>query len=455
MNLKIKSCLLSSFFVLTSCVSKDHLSEKYKDFKADHPQNSPQTVVLFLVDGLSLDLATGELKNSKLPNMNRFFKVSDQKPLKAHAGFPSLTFPTIASILTERPINEHGIYGNSILKDSKVIDLSSPTCYAILNKMISDQNIFSRLGAQSASTVSLDFAFESNSSVCISGDLGDAVSVVGKNYAELDEKILESLKRLLDSTEDTKWPAFIFVHLVGVDFLSHDQGPDAPAVKEYLEALDQKLAPVFEILKKHEKNRKIISIASADHGFDHKISKVVLLEDVIHKIDAKIKVLNEDRYLGLYFPEEWSAKKRRRFLKEILKNESVDLFIELEKQNIFVESKSKSKTFTYHDEVTCENQEIAISSGQATASCADDFNSGFYPYFASNLAHYFKTPGHPDAIILSKSGSAFLAKDKGQHGGPTPEEVYVPLLIRHAKLANGDQTPALWQILKFITSSEY
>jgi predicted AlkP superfamily pyrophosphatase or phosphodiesterase len=455
MNLNIKLRAILSLLVLSSCVSKDHVSEQYKDYKTVNPKTSQQTVVLFLVDGLSLDLATGELKNAKLPNMNRFFKVSDHKPLRAHTGFPSLTFPNIASVLAERPINEHGVYGNSILKDSKAIDLSSPTCYSILNKMIADQNIFSQLKAQGSASVSLDFAFASDSSVCLSGDLGDAFSVIDTNYAELDEKILNSLKVLLQSTHESKWPEFIFVHLVGVDFLSHEKGPDSIAVKEYLEGLDQKLAPVFELLKKHEKNRKIITLASADHGFDHKISKVVLLEEAVHKIDSKIIVLNEGRYLGLYFPDGWSEKKRRRFLKEILKNESVELFIELEKQNILVESKSKLKIFTYHDEVKCPNQEIAISSGQISASCSDDFNSGFYPYFASNLAHYFKTQGHPDAIVLSKSGSAFLAKDKGQHGGPTLEEVYVPLLIRNAKLANGDQTPALWQILKFITSSEY
>ncbi len=429
------------------------MAEEYLEFKNHHKASTNQTVVLFLVDGMSYDLVSHEMKNSKLPNFSQFFKA---KISKAHTTFPSLTFPAIASILTERPVDENGVYGNLILKDSEVLDLTYPSSYHRLNEMMKGHNIFSRLTNHHESTLSFDYGFGGEASVSIDGiNIESGISVISKDYATLDQKMIDSLQALLSSTEPHQWPEFIFVHLVGVDFLSHDHGPDSTVVKEYLESLDQKLTKVFSILQSAGKQREIISLMTSDHGFDQKISKVFLLEEVIHKIDSKIKILNEGRYLALYFPESWSEKKRSHFLDELLKKSEIDMTAELYKQNISIRSHTKKEKLTYNLEMKCTDDQFALQVNQGQASCPNDLASGFYPYFDSNIAHYFRVQGHPDAVVFSKSGVSFLAKDEGQHGGPTSEEVFVPLLARNAKLSSQKQLPAIWQLLKFITSSEY
>jgi hypothetical protein len=73
-----------------------------------------------------------------------------------------------------------------------------------------------------------------------------------------------------------------------------------------------------------------------------------------------------------------------------------------------------------------------------------------YPNFSENLASYFASQESPDAIVIPNPGVAFYAKNKGQHGGPTPREVYIPLLIHNGTIDKKNPIQPIWNLLNFI-----
>src|SRR5689334_23164959 len=98
--------------VMVGCASRREMADSYgeilKSARASTPSN--RTVVFFLVDGLPLRTLTAELSRGRLSSMRSFFLGSENFFYRAHTSFPSLTFPAIFSLLSERPIDQHGVY---------------------------------------------------------------------------------------------------------------------------------------------------------------------------------------------------------------------------------------------------------------------------------------------------------------------------------------------------------
>jgi predicted AlkP superfamily pyrophosphatase or phosphodiesterase len=411
--------LLFSLLIL-ACASTQHISIEYGELIGPNPNpTSKRTVILFLVDGMGLQICTDEINGGKLPSIENFFIGSKKEFYKARTVFPSLTFPAIASLLTESQVDKHGIYGNIIVKDHENLDFQVPSNFKLLNKFISGHNIFSRLKAKGLKTVSIDYAFNSDSDIHIAlNDVEAGNAYLNKNYFFIDSKLISNLSSLLRDTKPEVWPDFIFVHLIGVDAIAHDQGPTSPAVKKYLEKIDSELSSVFKIVDKVEtaKKRQVVSLMTSDHGFDDQVTKVVKLEDVLeHRED--IKFLDEGRFGSLYLPSSWSVNQKEVFMQSAAQSSYVDLVAYTNAGKVSVYPVSKDLT---------------------------------YPYFTSNLEHYFQAEGHPDAIIIPKPGYAFNSKYFGQHGGPTPQEIFVPLLMHNSTLSIKGQIPALWELLSFL-----
>ncbi len=452
---------------LTSCASTDHVSRSYSEFLEDHDhRTSKRTVVFFLIDGFSLRLATRELNNGRLPQIKKYF-VNGKKGFNvARTTFPSLTYPAITSLLTRSPIDQNEIFGNIILSDNKIYNFESPTNYSQLNKIIQGKNIFSYLQAQGLKAVSLDFAFHSDASAHMQKkDADAALAILGKDYSYLDTKLIRSLEILLSDTAYSQWPDFIFIHLVGLDFISHESGPDSLNAAKYLRHLDAELESVFTILNQAEKSKKrdVIAMMSSDHGFDQKVSRNVNISKAFEHIAPDVEVINEGRFAGLYFPSYWDPERRSSFLQSLVANQNIDIVAEKINNSISIKS-HQLETQILYGSGTCHDSAytIAIVPGPKQIlraqspiwMCPDQLepqlNNLYYPYFLSHLSHYFQSPGHPDAVVISKSGVAFESVGAGQHGGPTTQEVFVPLFLHNLTLAPSAPTPALWQLLNFL-----
>lgn len=462
--------LLAILMLLASaCASQREVADEYREALGPDsgPSKTNRTVILFLVDGLSLPTLTQEFRAGHLSNLRSYFVGETNKFYKARSTFPSLTYPAIGSLLTEKPIDKNGLYGNLILKNGRTVDFAAVSDFPELNNMILGQNIFSRLAAKGYRTASFDYAFHSGSTVhTLLADAKAGFSIADQDYTYVDFKTLDSLRLLLKKTPVEKWPDFIFVHIVGVDFTSHDEGPESPSVADYLEKIDSKLGAVFTLLKRSEAahKREIIGLLTADHGFDKPVTKTVKLEEALVSVDHEIRILNEGKFLSLFFPPSWNAARRMAIMNTMAKNPAIDIVALQDGDHVEIQSQALSSALYFTKAQACGESSFAVSLQDNHATlvltappqwmCVDRLdnaaNSLYYPYFIANLAHYFQTPTHPDAVVIAKPGVAFTAKYAGQHGGPTPNEVFVPLLIHGASLPEGSQVPALNELLKFM-----
>jgi hypothetical protein len=453
--------------LLMGCASREHVADEYGEaFKKKAISTSKRTVVFFLVDGLPLQMMNQAINSGALPNIKNYFVGGKKRFYVARTAFPSLTFPGIGSLLAEAPVDQHGIYGNVILKDDDKIDFQSPSKFHVANKMIGGHNIFSRLKAKGLKTVSLDYSFTSDADIHISPqDIEAGLAVLGKDYSYVDKKLIDSLELLLTENKPETWPDFIFVHLIGVDLTSHDKGPQSQETKEYLESLDSKLSSVFSVLNNAEakRERQVIAFLSADHGFDSRVEKVLHLEKAIKRLDQDIKMIDEGRYAALYLPPAWKTEKKALFMQGLAANPLIDIVAHRDGENIYVKSGTKESTVVYGKGACAESSyTMAVLNNEAPIvraagnswSCPEKLDAGtnslYYPYFLANISHYFQAVSHPDAIVIPKSGIAFNSLYLGQHGGPTPQEIYVPLLIHNGVLTDGQQVPGLWELLKFM-----
>lgn len=453
-------CLISLLW-LAACASPNHVIDEYQEYSEKHVQNkSSRTVVLFLVDGLPVSTITEELTAGSLPEMHRFF-VGDKKSIyKARSSFPSLTFPAIGSLLSQSSVDKHGIYGNLVLDDEDIVNYEDPQNFAKANARIQHENVFSRLESRGYKTVSLDYSFNANAGVGVQlADGNAAAAIFEKNYFYVDKSLLSSLEELLSKTKTEQWPDFIYVHLVGVDFTSHDQGPDSLQVRQYLQKLDHQLKDVFALLTDAEKKhkRQIITMLTADHGFDQTITHNFDIERALQ--EARIRILNEGRFAGLYFPRDWSQDMRSTFLQEWANKSEIDIVASRSNDKVEIFRRKEISSFRYVMNALCPQQSFSLIVGDRPERCVDhldaDSNQKFYPFFISNLAHYFQADGHPDVVLIAKQGISFHANSGlGQHGGPTERELFVPLLMRGSELKDPSRIPSLSKLLEFMTIEE-
>jgi hypothetical protein len=379
--------------------------------------------------------------------------------------FPSLTYPSIASLLTESSIDQNGIYGNTIRVGKDEFVLSSFNEYAHLNQLIEGHNVFQRLAAKGYRTVSLAYAFHAASTAHTElADLKAGLSIQDQDYAYVDNKTVDSLSILLRKTMPAFWPDFVFVHLVGVDFTSHDKGPDDERVKEYLERLDARLGEVFKTLTQAEAKhaRQVVSLLTADHGFDVPITTTADIVAPLLKLDERIRTINEGRYVSLFFPEDWSPSKRLGLMSTLAQNSLVDITALAEAGGVIdlQSARVSARVSTLAARVCRSGWSLSVQTlGPALAAasnweCDSDLSAAtdslFYPDFVGNMARYFRAANHPDAVVISKPGVAFLNIYRGQHGGPTPREMYVPLLFHGAKLRDSAGIPTLSELLHFM-----
>src|SRR5690606_6813617 len=123
----------------------------------------------------------------RLPNIKNYFLKNKVSFQLARTPFPSLTFPGIGSLLTERPVHQHGLYGNNILKQGRNLSFEDPQQYDELRKMIRGKTIFERLREKGLKSVAINYNFNKASDAQMElYDLEVALAVQEKNYSYVD-----------------------------------------------------------------------------------------------------------------------------------------------------------------------------------------------------------------------------------------------------------------------------
>ena len=120
MTWALRLSYLFCFVFLGACTTQNRIADKYQALGPQGP-TSKRTVLFFLIDGLQIRTVAQGIKHQRLPQLKKFFVDPSRGFHFARTTFPSLTYPAIVSLLTEKPIDQNGIYGNTIIQEDEKI----------------------------------------------------------------------------------------------------------------------------------------------------------------------------------------------------------------------------------------------------------------------------------------------------------------------------------------------
>lgn len=418
--------------VTLGCTSRSFVSEQYLEL-AKNPHIERQTAVVFLIDGLGYNTLKEQLVRRKLPRLENFFLKTGASIASAQAAFPSVTYTNIAGLLQEAPVHETNAVGNKLIFQNQLIDFESLADRKYFSEMLRNKTIFSRLKKQNWVTVSLDYGLGSEATIASGFDLQSGYAASQMDYRYLDRKKIDGLQILLTETDPKQWPDFIFVHLVGLDFLSHRFGPDANEALDYLAELDQQLEKIYSLLKKAESRKKIVTLLTADHGFNRQKMRYFNIESAVRKIDVGLRVINESRFAGIFYLKEPDLKTMQITARQLLQTDGAEIVAYKNKDRIYIKSK-----------VSDINYSIDSNDFVPPAQTL------FYPYFLANMTSYFKATKSADMVVIPDPRTVYSRSGLGFHGGPTRDEVLVPVLMRNARFTEEANGLPSWKLLQFI-----
>jgi len=437
-----------------------------------------ETTIVFLVDGLSVPCLEKALADQSAPSIAAFFAAPDgninakrsswfsfkKKPLfpRGRSSFPTLTYPNLVGLLTGLPVASHGVLGNRVIEEGKeIVNLENVFAWKTLDSRIGDKTVFSRLHGRGEASVSFSYPFPYASTAKQQANLNAALDYASKDYLSIDTATLASVTELLKSTPAADWPRFLFVHLIAIDSFAHEYGPDAPEVAETLKKIDLGLSQVFlRILDGESSGRRINVVLTADHGFTPTKRKIAI-DDIAKGLRKEIQIVPDNRMAAVYVPREWSAR---------LKTQTAESFLQIrelawsavhrdngQENGIEIFFKDGKRARIDLAPAVCQSGAWAARFSWMGAKrndddvfhCPEDFDTAGVALDSNHLipplVEYFTSPLAPDIILAPEAGSDFTGGYKGNHGGLTPDELFVPVLARHADL--GDEILPTYRLL--------
>ncbi len=450
--------LLGIFLFTFGCANRSYVPGQYlnkvsKNQVASQISNQ-QTVIVFLIDGLTYTILSEQQAKNNLPQIKRFFSKGAHPIVKAHTTFPSVTFTNIAGLLQEKPVHLTGAVGNKLIFKNRLVDFESIKDRAYFSEMIAGKSIFTRLNQDQLFTVSLDYGLGTEATVASGFDFQSGYAASQLDYNYLDRKKLDSLHLLLTETKPTDWPQFIFVHLVGLDFISHRFGPDSKEAMNYLLQLDFNLQSIFSVLRKAETAKSVITLLTSDHGFNRRPSQFFNIEAAIKKLNPNVRTLNESRYAGLFFLAEPSVDDLNNISRQLLQLPGTEIVAYKNQNSVVIKNKKNEIRFTVENVNKCPEASVGVVFQGIGPMCSDrlplELQNKFYPFFIENMTSYFKAEKSADVVVIPRDDTHFSPSGRGFHGGPSADEVIVPVLVRNALFSVQGEVVPSWKLLQFI-----
>lgn len=427
---KLAAWLLPTAFLIAGCASGFHA-------QPTSARPSQSTTILFVVDGLGAEQLREGFGGGGLANFREHFLPGASSFAIARATFPTLTYPNLASILTAERLGAQPVIANHmVIEKGEMLDFESHKDHADLRRLIEPRSVIARLKASGRRTASFSYVLGMNADAHTRAGIGEGISYATHDYDRLDEELLSQLQSYL--TKDPRaesWPDFIYVHLVGLDGTAHRFGPNSSEAKAYLRWLDARMGAALRTLRKGEaQGHEVISLLTGDHGF---VSPTAFSDAATLFREKGVILTNESRYLGLHARKDPGVL--RRPLAKARELASVELTALRLGDDLFLNSDNRQLQFRYGPAL-CAEEPYSLSlvgpQGATPAACPSAFDALVppYPYLVANIASYLHARYHPDALVIAKPRYSFLAGTKGAHGGPTAAELFVPLLLRGAKM---------------------
>jgi hypothetical protein len=444
------------FLLLGGCVSRRQVVGDYdkKKLKLSLGEGAdrPQTLVFFLVDGFSVRLTQKLLSEERIPNIKNFFLPERHEFYLARSTFPSLTHVNMSAILTSRNVDTQPVIGNKILRDGKILNLESPFAQDKFSELVRPYSIFTELSRQKRASMSFAPYYGDGATARYGLDLKMGFAYRFGDYAYVDAELLQSFVFALEKIPVTEWPEFIFVHIMGIDGTEHRHGEVSKEVIDYAEDIDRRLADVFELLQKAvSEGRQIGAVMTSDHGMSN-LKDYVSIDEAVSSLAPGATLINQGRMMGVHFDPAFPAREKDLFASSAATLPGVEMVVHRKGDTLSMHTPSKVYTLRYQDKDCGRDGNYALSLEGRSFLCPSQLNrvseKFYYPYFATNLAAYFRAKESPDAILLAREQTSFGANLHAHHGGMTPGEILVPLLLWNLDYQSAEKHPQTHRLLE-------
>jgi len=367
-------------------------------------QHKYDKVVFFLIDAFGWRFF--EQYREHYPFLQRF--ITDGKVAKLTSQFPSTTSAHVTTLFTNQSVGQHGVFEWQYY-EPKLDQMIVPLLYSLsgeerpelLRALVDDpatilpkNTFFESLQEQSVSP----WIFQDNAYVQSTYSTMMTRGAKGSGYKTLAEALVNVLLRV----DKTASPAAYFLYIDSLDATLHRYGPGSPQVEAQIDAIFTTMERVFWP-QASDSFQNTLFIISADHGQMEVDPKTTLYLNLTPQFPQIRKLLKENQQ-GEVLTPGGSARDMFLYVKESM----------LEQAKALVTDAVQDKADVY---ITEELIKEGLFGPEPLSSA-----------FLSHVGNLVILPRKYETVWWYEKGR-FEQKFYGHHGGLSPEEMEVPLLL--------------------------
>ncbi len=450
-------------------------------------------MLLITVDGLGADRFNELLAAGDLPHIQKHLIDGGVTVRRAVAPLPTITYASLASILTGRHTGSHGIVGNKWFDRYSLIyrDYTTASTYRMVGDDYQAGTLFELI--HPAKSASIQCANRRGASRTIDNWASSGVRWFVGKLRSIDRLVPRRMEVVCESANAWSiWPAFIHAYMPAVDETGHRFGSESPDYRKAVINADRQIGRLWQAVQDAGMIERTCFILVSDHGhissppdrfFDladylsqtgwtvqeHPTSIANFARRQRHydSIDAVVVNGGDRRVVAhLAGPTGWHERPDYATVKtlvepaeadgqSILAQPAVQFAIaprrEPESGQSTVEVYSPAghsrlrrrcvgdqPEYAY-EVVTSDALEGALPTGWYDAETWLSLTvDGPYPDFVVPLVELFESPRAGDLMLTANPGWDFTAGGRSGHGGVDAGEVLVPMVISGPGIPAGE-----------------
>ena len=258
----------------------------------------PRPVILFFVDGLRADVLEELLAEGELPRLKRCFFDRAARARNAVTGVPSVTYANAVSMLTGCWPSANGVWANACFDRRQLQTRNYEAKREIAVSDVSSATIFELMSDELTAGVAMPFERGvkiSRARSARTGGVEFGLTWLMGREREADERLSEQLYDIAQQVREIgEWPAFIALHLPGVDDVGHDDGSDGPEYRAAVLNLDAVMGEVLEAFEQGGMLEDLTLVLTADHGHHSAQHSLALEKDLRAAIGMPVLISLEN-----------------------------------------------------------------------------------------------------------------------------------------------------------------
>ncbi|MEO5667446.1 MAG: hypothetical protein ABIR96_05260, partial [Bdellovibrionota bacterium] len=232
----------------------------------------------------------------------------------------------------------------------------------------------------------------------------------------------------------------------------HHYGRLAQETQDYAVMIDGLLGPILEVLQDAATHgRQIGAVMTSDHGMSD-LRYLAKIDKALYDLAPGALLINQGRLMGINFAPAFSDRQRADALNAATRLGGVGLTVGKTRDGLTIYTQTTTHTIRYATSDCGRDGAYALSINNGTFYCPSELNKiseqFFYPYFATNIAAYFRAKDAPDALVLASEETSFGDNLHAHHGGLTPDEIRVPLLFWNLEFKSAERLPQTFRLLE-------